>query len=154
MNLRIWRAPAGVHPARRRPARMRTAALLLVALLAGCGSPTYVGEPDQRASYEQPLATESFFIANLGLSQPSHVRVEVRVVEGGPIDAWLAEDCRGFAGGELRYLDRAMGVTNATLEGDLGSGGCVPLDNASGGLGETAPGGAARVNYTISVWRR
>ncbi len=113
-----------------------------------------MGEPHERASYEQPLAAESFFLASLGLARPSHVRVELRVVEGGPIDAWLAEECAGYSGGALRAVDVALGVTAATFEGDVDAGGCVPLDNASGPPGATSPAGAVRVNYTISVWLR
>lgn len=144
-----------IHPPGPLRPRVRLLASLLVLLAtAGCSAPSYVGEPDESTSYEQRLAPESFFLANLGLSRPSHVRVELRVVEGGAIDAWLAPDCAGFQDGTLRPLDRALGVTNATLEADLDAGGCVPLDNASGPPGETAPTGPARVSYAISVWRR
>lgn len=141
------------------PLRLLLAPLALL-LAAGCAEPApapapFEGEPDDATSHEVTLEPSSFYTAQLDLARPAHVRGTVEVLEGGPIDAWLAAgaECQAFQQGAFSPLAQSLATRNATLEAQVPRGlVCMPFDNDAMEMGEAAPEGPVRVRFSLSVW--
>lgn len=141
---------------------LRALALFAALLLAGCNAPSatdaYTRPPD--ASHTDTLTLDAQQVSGppaFGGHVPVHVRVTLRVVSGGPIDAWLATaaGCQQYGARSFAPAARILNATNASMDADLPPGDdCLLLDNTDFAMGEAKSAGSVTVNYTISIWER
>lgn len=135
------------------PALLLASALVLA---SGCAAPER-GEPDQSMADEWTLDPRSFYLPAFEADGPMHARATVRVLSGGPIDAFLASgaECSEYPTGTFEPLGRILSSTNGSVEADLPSGrACLVLDNHDAPPGTSPGNGTVRVSYRIELWRR
>jgi hypothetical protein len=127
----------------------------LTLLVPGCAGDPYAREPDQSAADEWTLEPNSFYLPSFEPRGKAHVRAHVSVLEGGPVDAFLAsgQACFDYPTDLFRPAAMLASVTNGTMEADLPAGrACLVLDNHDFAPGTSPGNGTARVSYRIEVW--
>lgn len=138
-------------------------AAALVALLAGCADapgdaptiPTEGRDPDGSIDETISIQHEGFALPNFGGPERMLARVTLDVVDGGPIDAWVATMAHCAMYGQRGFEAEAeqLAFTNVTFEVTLPRGDhCLVLDNAGFAKGKAAPSGDVDVRYRIDVW--
>lgn len=134
-------------------------ALTLALLLAGCGAPSdpYARAPDQSSADEWTLEPGSFYLPSFDLPEASRVRATVTVLDGEPVDAFLAAgaECGDYPSpGAFTPAAMLLSARNGTLEADLPAGhACLALDNHDFPPGTSPGNGTVRVAYRIEAWR-
>lgn len=139
---------------------MRPFSLLLIPVLAlaGCaGEPPAAEErpPDGEMAETIELPVNGFFLPPFGSTVPVRVVATFEVLEGGPIDAWLAtgETCRQYGQRSFDATISRLNATSGALEGRFGAADhCLILDNAGFATGEAQPTGPVKLRYAIRVW--
>lgn len=137
--------------------RSLAVAPVLALLLSGCAArDPYAGEPDQAISDQWTLEPGSFYAPTFDVGRGgAHVRANVTVLSGGPIDVFLASGraCMDPSGDAFAPAARLLSTAEGALEAALPEGrACLVLDNHDAPTG-TAPGNAtATVAYAIRLW--
>lgn len=97
----------------------------------------------------------SFYQPTFEARGKAHVRAHVQVLEGEPIDAFLASGsgCLDYPTEDFRPASSALSTVNGTMEMDFDGGrACLILDNHDFPPGTSAGNATARVAYRIEMW--
>lgn len=133
-------------------------ALLVASTLAGCAErDPYARSPDEESGDSWTLEPRSYYQPSFERAGPMHVRATISVLQGGPIDVFLAhgDECGEYPNGVFDPAARLLGAAEGTLEADLPAGkSCLVLDNHEAPIGRSPGDATVRVSYLIQVWDR